>query len=92
MFQSEVVEKIKTRLSRRIFFSKVLPRMRKSEKYCTAGKTTDDIVAHAHCMLDTKGYTYTLTICNPYLVYTATKVARTRLNVTLYEYCLSCLI
>jgi len=25
------------------------------EKYCTAGKATDDNMEHAHCMLDTKG-------------------------------------
>jgi len=23
------------------------------EKYCRAGQVTDDIMAHAHCMLDT---------------------------------------
>ena len=31
-----------------------------------------------------------LRICNAYCVFTATKVARTRLSVTLYVHCLSC--
>jgi len=34
--------------------------------------------------------TYTLTICNTYCFSTATIVARTRLDVTLYVHCLSC--
>jgi hypothetical protein len=29
------------------------------EKYGRAGQITDDNMAHAHCMLDTKGYKYT---------------------------------
>ena len=29
------------------------------EKYCTAGQAKDDNVAHALCMLHSKGYTYT---------------------------------
>jgi hypothetical protein len=33
-------------------------------KYCRAGPTTDDITAHAHCMLDTQGYKYIPRICN----------------------------
>ena len=35
-------------------------------KYCTSGQATDDNLAHAHCMLDTKGYKHTLKICNTY--------------------------
>jgi len=45
-------------------------------------------MAHAHCMLNTEGYKYTLTICNTYCFSTATMVARTRHNVTLYAHCL----
>jgi hypothetical protein len=30
--------------------------MRKVEKYCRAGQATDDIMAHAHCMLDTQDH------------------------------------
>ena len=34
------------------------------EKYCKAGQATDDYsVAHAHCMLDNKGYRHTQSIC-----------------------------
>jgi len=31
------------------------------EKYCRAGQATDDNMAHAHCMLDIKGYKHTHT-------------------------------
>jgi hypothetical protein len=37
------------------FFSKIVLFMRYVEKYCTAGQVTDGNMAHAHCMLDTKG-------------------------------------
>jgi len=37
--------------------------------------------AHAHCMLDTKGYKHTLRICNTYCFSTATVIALTRLKV-----------
>ena len=46
--------------------------------------------AHGLCVLDNEGYRYTLRICNPYCFSTATIVARTRLGVLLYVYCLSC--
>jgi hypothetical protein len=36
------------------------------DKPGTAGKATEDITAHAHCMLDTYGYRHTLRICNTY--------------------------
>ena len=52
------------------------------EKYCRAGKATDDNMAHAHCMLDTQGYKHTLRICNAYCFSTTTMVPRTRLYVT----------
>jgi hypothetical protein len=58
------------------------------EKYCTVVKAADDNIAHAHCMLHTRGYKYT----NTYCFSTATMVARTRLNVTLFAHCLSCFI
>jgi len=54
------------------------------EKYCRAGQTTDNNMALAHCMLDTKDYEHTLRICNTYCSSIATMVARTRLNVTVY--------
>jgi len=48
-----------------------------------------DNMAHAHCVLDTQVYKYTLRMCNTYWFPTATMVARTRLSVTLYVHCLS---
>ena len=61
------------------------------EKYCGTGQAKDDTMAHALCMLDTKGYKHTLRICNAYCCYTATTVERARLNVTLYRVILSVL-
>jgi len=43
-------------------------------------------------MPDTYGYKHTLTISNTYYFSTATMVARTRPNITLYVHCLSCYI
>ena len=42
------------------------------EKYCRVGQATDDNMAHAHCMFDTKGYKYTIRIglCISYYFYT----------------------
>ena len=59
------------------------------KKYCRAGQATDDNMAHAHCMVDTEGYRHTLRICSTYCFPNATIAARTRLNITLYEHCLS---
>ena len=59
------------------------------EKYCTAGQAADDFKPYALCMLCTTVYKLTLRICNTYRFSTATMVARTRLNVTLYVHCLS---
>jgi hypothetical protein len=42
-------------------------------------------------MLDTEGKKHILRICNTYWFSSATTIARTRLNVTLYVHCLSCL-
>jgi hypothetical protein len=54
------------------------------EKYGWAGQPTADNMAHAHFTLGTLGYKNTLSVCNTYCCSTATKVARTRLNVTLH--------
>ena len=43
-------------------------------------------------MLYTKGYSHEFRICNTYCFFSATTVARTRLNVTLYLHCVSCLL
>ena len=60
------------------------------KKYCAAGKATDDNMTHVHCMLDTSVYKHSLGISHIYCFFTATMVALTRLNVTLYAHCLSC--
>jgi hypothetical protein len=55
MFQTNVVEKIKTHILCSITFSfqKSCTLWGNVEKYCTAGQATDNNMAHAHCMLDT---------------------------------------
>jgi hypothetical protein len=73
------------------YFSKIVPFMRYCGiKYCRAGQATDDNMAHAHCVLDTKGYKYTHRLCNTHCFSTATMVVRRSLNGTLYVHCLPC--
>jgi len=53
MFQTKVVEKIKTHISYQHFFFEIRTVYEKMwKKYCRAGQATDDRMAHAHCMLD----------------------------------------
>ena len=59
------------------------------ETYCRVEQSTDDNMAHAHCMLDNYGYKHTLTMCNTCFS-TATMIARTRLRVRFYVNRLSC--
>jgi hypothetical protein len=61
------------------------------EKYFRAAETIDDKTVNVHYMLDTKGYANALGICTAYCFSIATMVARTRLSITLYTHCLSCL-
>jgi hypothetical protein len=44
------------------------------EKYCRGGQATNDNMAHVHCMLNTKGYKYTLSLRKSYFFSTATMV------------------
>jgi len=83
IFQTKLVEKIKTHI--------LCPIRGNMGKYFRAGRTGDCNMSHAHCMQDTKGYKHTLRTCNTAFS-TAMMVARTRLNVTLYVSCLSCLL
>jgi hypothetical protein len=53
MFQTKVVETIKTHFILYIFFFKSRRLCDNGEKYCTAGQATDDNMTHAHCMLNT---------------------------------------
>jgi len=49
-------------------------------------------MTHKHCTQDTKGYKHTHRIYITYCFATATMVARTRINITLYIRCLTCYI
>ena len=54
MFQTNVVEKIKTHVLRSFAFcSKSCRLWENVEKYFIAGQTKDDDMIHSHCMLDT---------------------------------------
>ena len=54
IFQTKVVEKIKTHILCSVtFFRKSYRLWDNVEKYCTAGQATDGNMAHAHCMMDT---------------------------------------
>jgi len=52
MFQTNLLQKIKTQAVFNIFF-KIVQFMRYVEKYSTAGQATDDNMVHGHYMLDT---------------------------------------
>jgi len=61
------------------------------KKYCRAGQAIDDNIIgrmRIACRIP-KATKHTLRICNAYCYFTATMVARTRLNVKLYVNCLS---
>ena len=61
MFQTKVVEKIKTDILCSVtFLKKIVPFLKKLcllwsnvKKYCRAGQPTDDSMVHAYWMLDT---------------------------------------
>jgi hypothetical protein len=72
------------------FFRKSCRLWHNVEKYCSAGKATDDKMAQAHCVQNTYVYKHTHWICNTDCFSSATMAARTRLNVTLFAHCLSC--
>jgi hypothetical protein len=61
MFQTEVVDRIKTHFIFNNFFSENLSIYENMIKYCIAGHATADTMAHAHCMTHTKGDTHTHT-------------------------------
>jgi hypothetical protein len=52
MFQTKVVEKIKTRILYSVTFFENRAVYENVGKYCTDGQATDDNMAHANCMLD----------------------------------------
>jgi len=54
MFQTKVVEKIKTHILCSVTFLRQCCRLWDNvEKWCKAGQATEDNMAHAHCMLNT---------------------------------------
>jgi hypothetical protein len=55
MFQTKVVEKIKTHILRSLtfLFPKSYRLWYNVEKYCRAGQATDNNMAQAHCIQDT---------------------------------------
>jgi hypothetical protein len=90
MCQTKVVEKLETHILCSItFFRRSCILWHNVENVCRAGLATDDNMAHAHCMLDAYGYKQTHRLCSTHCFSTATMVARTRLNVTLYVHCLA---
>ena len=53
MLQRNFLEKIKTHIFLSIIFFFESLAVYKVEKYCRAGQTTDDNMAHGNCTLDT---------------------------------------
>jgi len=93
MCQNNVVQKINTHILCLITFSpKIMPFLHNVEKYGRAGQATADNMTHSHCMLDTKDYKYTHTICNRFCFSTGKLVARRHLNDTLYVRYLPCVL
>ena len=87
MFQTKVVQKIKTHILCSVTFPPKSCRLWDNVgKYCREGQDRDGNMAHAHCMMDTQGYKHTLRICNTYCF----SISTTRLSVTLYVHRLSC--
>jgi hypothetical protein len=88
MFQTKVVEKIKTQIlcSVTFFFENRTVFLDMCEKYRRAGQVTDG--QYGACALHA-GYLrlqiHTHRLCNTHCFYTTTMVARTRLIVTSYE-------
>jgi len=90
---TKLVEKIKIRfMFHNVFYRKSCLLRDNVEKYCTAGKATDNNMVHAHCMLDNEVYKHKLRIYNTYSMSISTTTARTRRSVTLYLHCLSCFV
>jgi len=66
MFQTKLVEKIKTHiLCSATFFRKSCRLWDNVGKYCSAEEVTDDNNAHALCTPGTYGYKHALGICKP---------------------------
>jgi len=90
MFQTKVVEKIKTHILFSVTFLRKSCRLWDNvEKYCRAGQATDDNWRVCiSCWITKATHTHTLRICN--ILFHSPMVTRTRLNVTLHVHCPSC--
>ena len=90
MFQTKVVQKIKTHIlfSVTVFLKSFRLWENVEKTYCTAGQATGACALHAgYIRLQTHTHTCCITLIAFYTMF-----ARTRLNVTLYVPCLSCLL
>ena len=95
MFQTKVVEKIKTHILCPILFPPencAVYEIMWKIRYSRTGLRWQYNMAHVLCMLDTQGYRHTLRICNIYCFPTAKIVTRTGLNLTLYVPYIACLV
>jgi len=90
VFPDKFLDKLKTHLVN--FFLISCHLWGNLERGIRATQPTDDNMVHALCMMDTLVYKRMLRISYIYCLYTATMVARTHLNVTLYLRCLSCFL
>jgi len=83
MFRTKAVEKIQTRIvCSETVFRKSCRLRDNGRKYCRVGQATDVNMAHEHCIPKTTNTNSCSTILFDFS--TATKVARTHLNITLY--------
>jgi hypothetical protein len=87
MFQTKVVKKIKTQSlcsisppppENRAVYEIMWKNIVQPDR-----QATDDSIAHAHCVLNTKVYKHTLRVCNSNCFPTVTKDARQRLSINL---------
>jgi len=90
----KVAETIKTHILCSVTFLRKSYRLWDNvEKYSRVGQATDSsmiLCVRFACWITKPTHTRTHRICNIYCFSTATMVARTRLNVTLYVHCLCC--
>ena len=87
MFQTQGVKKFKTHALISVTISESL--WDNEEKYFTAEQATDENMAHARYMMDTKDNKHEIKIGNNYCSYSAKIVARKHPNIALYVLCLS---
>jgi hypothetical protein len=91
IFQTKVIEKIKTYFISNNFFSPESWHLWDNvEKYFRAGQATGDIIRRMRLACWINKTTNTYRMCNTYWFSTAKMVTRTPVSITLYVQCLSC--